>query len=247
MPLAANIDSGPYRAVRKCFFHCCTALNGKCVAESSGMGQALRLAPARSAAFFGGLLCAQFCLAQTQNSANRTDTSSATGSQPGSAPITEGERLRWYLKATINPVSLVTSAASAGFGQWRDRPREWRQGAEGFGLRWASSYGEHVVRETLMFGASSVFHEDNRYFRSGESDLRPRIRYAVESTFLARRDNGSRRLSFSRMGAFAGAALISRLWQPRSNRSPRSAAVNLGTSISVAAAFNVVREFWPRK
>src|SRR5260370_573910 len=37
---AAN---GMSRAVRKCFFHCCTALNGKCVAESSGMGQALRL------------------------------------------------------------------------------------------------------------------------------------------------------------------------------------------------------------
>src|SRR5260370_13200732 len=98
-----------------------------------------------------------------------------------------------------------------------------------------------------MFGATRVMHEDNRYFRTGESDLRPCIRYAVERTFLARRDNGSRRLSFSRMGAFAGAALISRLWQPRSNRSPRSAAVNLGTSISVAAAFNVVREFWPLK
>src|SRR5260370_32748527 len=126
MPLAANIDSGPYRAVRKCFFHCCTALNGKCVAESTGMGQALRLAPARSAAFFGGLLCAQFCLAQTQDSANRTANLGAAGSQPGSASITGGDRLRWYLKATISPLSFVTSAASAGFGQWRGRPNEWR-------------------------------------------------------------------------------------------------------------------------
>ena len=141
------------------------------------MGQALRLAPA--ACVFGGLLCAQFCLAQTQNSADRMAASSAAGSQPGSAPITEGDRLRWYLKATISPLSFVTSAASAGFGQWRDRPKEWREGAEGYGLRFASSYGEHVVRETLMFGASSALHEDNRYVRSGESDLRPRIRYAV--------------------------------------------------------------------
>ena len=179
------------------------------------MGQALRLAPA---AFFGGLLCVQFCLAQTQNSDDRMPASSVAGSQPGSAPITGGDRLRWYLKATISPLSFVTSAASAGFGQWRDRPKEWREGAEGYGLRFASSYGEHVVRETLMFGASSALHEDNRYVRSGESDLRPRIRYAVGSTFLARRDNGSRHLSFSRMGAFAGAALISRLWQPRSTR-----------------------------
>jgi hypothetical protein len=210
------------------------------------MGQVLRLAPARSAAFFGGLLCAQLCMAQTQ-SADRMANVGATSSQPGFALVTGGDRLRWYLKATISPLSFVTSAASAGFGQWRERPKEWREGAEGYGLRFASSYGEHVVRETLMFGASSALHEDNRYFRSGESDLRPRIRYAIGSTFLARRDNGSRRLSFSRMGAFAGAALISRLWQPGSTRSVRGATVNFGTSIGVAAAFNVLREFWPRK
>jgi hypothetical protein len=169
------------------------------------------------------------------------------GSQPGSTPINGGDRLRWYLKATISPLSFVTSAASAGFGQWRDRPKEWREGAEGYNLRFASSYGEHVVRETLAFGASTLLHEDNRYRRSGEPDVRPRIRYAVASTFLARRDDGSRRVSFSRVGAFAGAALISRLWQPKSTHSPRGAAVNFGTSIGIAAAFNVVREFWPRK
>jgi hypothetical protein len=211
------------------------------------MGQALRLAHARSAAFFGGLLCAQFCLAQTQNSADRMTNLGGAGSQPGAAPITGGDRLRWYLRSTISPLSFVTSAASAGFGQWRDRPKEWREGAEGYGLRFASSYGEHVVRETLAFGASTVLHEDNRYLRSEESDIRPRIRYAVGSTFLARRDDGSRRVSFSRIGAFAGAALISRLWQPKSTHSPRGAAVNFGTSIGIAAAFNVVREFWPRK
>jgi hypothetical protein len=210
------------------------------------MGQALRLAPARSAAFFGGLLCAQFCLAQTQNSADRMANLGGAG-QPGIASITGGDRLRWYLRSTISPLSFVTSAASAGFGQWRDTPKEWRQGTEGYGLRFASSYGEHVVRETLAFGASTVLHEDNRYHRSAESDVRPRIRYAVASTFLARRDDGSRRVSFSRIGAFAGAALISRLWQPKSTQSPRGAAVNFGSSIGIAAAFNVVREFWPRK
>lgn len=209
------------------------------------MGQGLRFVPVCGAAFF---VCVNFCLAQSQNSADRMDAASAAGSsQPAPAPISEGDRLRWYLKAAVNPLSFVTSAASAGWGQWRDRPREWRQGAEGYGRRWASSYGEHVVRETMVFAASSALHEDNRYIRSGQPDLRPRIRYAVGSTFLARRDNGSRRLSISKIGAFAGAAVISRLWQPESTRSPRSAAVNFGTSIGIAAAFNVVREFWPRK
>ena len=240
MPLSANFEYISYGAARKCEWQACCWVKR--------MRPVVRLAATRGAALFGGLLCAHFCLAQSQNSADRMDVSSAAGStQPGPVRITEGDRLRWYLKATISPISLATSAASAGFGQWRERPGEWRQEAEGSGRRWASSYGEHVVRETLVFAASSALHEDNRYIRSGESDLRPRISYAVESTFLARRDNGSRRLSFSKIGAFAGAALVSRLWQPGSTRSPRNAAVNFGTTIGIAAAFNVVREFWPRK
>jgi hypothetical protein len=34
-------------------------------------------------------------------------------------------------------------------------------------LRFGSSYAEHIVQETLMYGASSALHEDNRYVRSG--------------------------------------------------------------------------------
>ena len=144
------------------------------------MGQALRLAPARSAAFFGGLLCAHFCLAQTQNSANRAANLSATGSPPDSAPITGGDRLRWYVKATVSPLSFVTSAASAGFGQWRDRPKEWREGAGVMACDSPVRTASMSVRETLMFGASSVLHEDNRYLRSGE------VRYSAAHPICSR-------------------------------------------------------------
>jgi hypothetical protein len=41
--------------------------------------------------------------------------------------------------------------------------------------------------------------------------------------------------------------LISRLWQPKSTRSVRSAMLSTGTSIGVSAGFNVAREFWPGK
>jgi hypothetical protein len=114
-------------------------------------------------------------------------------------------------------------------------------------MRYGSSYAEHIVRATLMFGASSVLHEDDRYVRSRQSAVGSRLGYAVGSTFLARRDDGSRRFSFSRLGAFAGAALISRLWQPRSTNSMRSAALNFGTSIGVATGVDIAREFWPRQ
>jgi hypothetical protein len=219
------------------------------------MRQAPRIRSANlwSATVFAGLLLfgEPLCQAQTRNGADRLDTSNTTANptvnQPTYEPLTAGDRAREYLKGMFSPLSLVSSAASAGLGQWRDTPKQWKQGGEGYGLRYGSSYAEHIVRDTLMYGAASALHEDNRYIRSGETGFGSRVGYAVGSNFLARRDDGSRRFSFSRMAAFAGAALISRLWQPRQTDRWRSAAINFGTSVGVATGFDVAREFWPHK
>jgi hypothetical protein len=206
------------------------------------------------------LFAAQLCLpAQTTDDADRADpagaavsqptvpTSNSTTAQSVYTPMTAGQRVEEYFKDTTNPLSLVTSAAGAGYGQWRDRPREWKEGGLGYGRRYASSYAEHIVRSTLLFGASSLFHEDNRYFRSGETGVGSRIGYALGSTFLARSDDGSRHFSVSRVFAFAGAALISRLWQPPSTNKLRNAGINFGSTMGTAMGFEVVREFWPHK
>lgn len=191
------------------------------------------------------LLCsASLCTAQTESG---VESGMASPNRPAYTPMTDGDRLHWYIQGLASPLSLVSSAAGAGIGQWRDRPKEWPQGAEGYGFRYASSFATHIVRGALLLGASSALHEDYRYLRSGQPGSGSRVRYAVASTFRSRRDDGSRRLSLSRIGAFAGAALISRLWQPKSTRSVRSAMLSTGTSIGVSAGFNVAREFWPGK
>ena len=208
----------------------------------------------RNAAILACLLCAPHysLMAQTPDADRAIEQKTPENvnppppGQPAFVPMTESQRLREFLKDTVSPLSLVNSAASAGLGQARDRPKEWKQGAEGYGMRYGSAFAEHIVRETLEFGASSLLHEDNRYIPSGQAGAKARIAYAVESTFLARRDDGSRRLSYSRIGAFAGAAFISRLWQPHSTAGARSATINFGTTIGIATGFNVAREFLPR-
>ena len=145
----------------------------------------------------------------------------------------------------MNPADLLSSAASAGAGQWRERPPEWKQGAAGYGFRFGSAYAEHVIRETLMFGTSSLLHEDNRYFRCPDTSCKKRLTYALKSTFLARQDDGSRHISVSKIGSFAGAAFISRAWQQPSSRSVHSGEANFGISMAVAAGFDVVHEFLP--
>jgi hypothetical protein len=164
---------------------------------------------------------------------------------PTYVPLTAHQRLTLYLKQTVNPVSIFRTAASAGWGQWRNRPEEWGQGTHAFEKRVLSSYAEHITFTTLLYGASSLTHEDNRYLHSGLTGAKPRVRYALESSFLARHNDGTRHVSISKIGAVIGAALISRTWQPHDTRGLRPAAVNIGVMVAASAGFDVLREFLP--
>jgi len=171
-----------------------------------------------------------------------------SGSTPTAAefsPMTRSERLRNYLAGIADGESIFRAAASAGIRQAEDSPKEWRGGAEGFGYRIGDAYAQHVIRRTLQYGASAALHEDNRYFASGQTGFMRRAKYAVASTFLARHDNGDRGISFSRLGAAAGASFISRIWQPRSTNSAGDGAVTFGFDMGTDVGFNLFREFWP--
>ena len=160
-------------------------------------------------------------------------------------PMTRSERLRGYLKGTFGPSSVASALASASLGQLRDSPAEWGQGSSGFADRLGNAYAKHIIRGTLQYGASSVLHEDDRYLRSGKSGFWSRTGYAIGSTFLARRDNGDRTFAVARMGSAAGAAFISRAWQPDSTCGPSHAATSFGFTVATDIGRNVFREFWP--
>ena len=161
------------------------------------------------------------------------------------SPMTRYERLGDYLSKLIGPEYIVSSAAAAGILQLNNSPKEWGGGAEAYGWRVGNSFAQHVIRETLQYGISATLHEDNRYFGSRRTGFIPRLKYAVSSTLLARHDDGSRSFSFSRIGGTAGAAFISREWQPRSTNSAGDGAVTFGVTMGSEIGFNVFREFWP--
>jgi hypothetical protein len=204
------------------------------------------------------MVLAMYCLAPALSQAQQPKTTDVGGAgttaseSPDSTapavytPMTQGERTKYYLAHTFSAESVLRSAAGSGILQGLNTPSEWGQGAEGYGLRFANSWGQHFIRSTLMFGASSVLHEDNRYFQSGKSGFWPRFKYAVASAFLAERDDGTRRLSVSRIGSYTATAFISREWQPPSTRGPENAANALGVALGVEIGFNVAREFFPK-
>ena len=161
-------------------------------------------------------------------------------------PETRSERIAYAINGITGPTAFVYAAIRAGINQADNEPREWAQGAAGFGRRFGSAYGEHFVGEALEQGIALALHEDNRYFASGEQGFGRRLRYALASTFLARHDDGSRGIAVSSIGSAAGTAFLSRAWQPRSTRSAGDAAVTFGLTLAARAGFNVAREFSPR-
>ena len=173
---------------------------------------------------------------------------SSTGSSSPPAefvPMSRGERFRNYLVRVAGPQPFITAAATAGISQLGDTPKEWGGGGEGYGKRVGNAYAQNFIRGTLEYGVSAALHEENRYFVSGQTGFFRRTKYAVVSTLLARHDSGNQSFSFSRIGSAAGAAFISRAWQPRSITSAGDGTVSFGISMGSDIGFNVVREFWP--
>lgn len=160
-------------------------------------------------------------------------------------PLTPKERLKVYEKDLFSPFHVMMAGASAGLSQLQDVPAEWGQGAAGYARRFASYYAYAATASVLQMAGEDLLHEDNLYYGSGEQGFRKRVKYAVESSVLARSADGSRHFSISQVGSTAGAAFISRLWQPRSNDSAGDGAVSFGISMATNAGVNVLREFLP--
>jgi hypothetical protein len=160
-------------------------------------------------------------------------------------PLTEKERAHLYLETMVNPLGYIKAGFSAGINQWTDKPKEWEQGASGYGKRFGDIVGQYSIQRTVTFGVASVLHEDNRYFNSGKTGFWPRTRYAVSSGILARHDDGRRHISVSQLSGVAAGAFLSRYWQPPSQDSPGNGAVSFGITMASNMGFSVVKEFLP--
>jgi hypothetical protein len=124
-------------------------------------------------------------------------------------PLTQRERTSLYFRTMVNPLGYVKAVFSAGIDQWKDKPEEWEQGASGYGKRFVNVLGQYSIQRTVTFGIASGLHEDNRYFNSGAKSFWTRTAYAMSSSLLARKGDGSRHPSISQLGV-AAAAFLSR-------------------------------------
>jgi hypothetical protein len=164
---------------------------------------------------------------------------------PDETTLTESRRFHLYLLSVVGPVPILAEAAGAGIGQWENSPKEWGQGWGAYGKRLGSNMAYNGVRQSITYGTSILFHEDNRYYASHRHGVWARSRYALLSTFTARDPEGHTRFSISSVSGVVGASAISSIWLPGSQKGIGSISHNAGVSFAATAGFNLVREFLP--
>ena len=161
--------------------------------------------------------------------------------------LTIGQKYRLALKRTFDPAEILRLSLSAGLDQWRNYPSEWGQGWDAFGVRMASHFGQHLVREQLEAGVWAIDHEDPRHRKSGLTGVWPRARYAIVHTFVTRSDSGTTMPAYSRFVGDYGAGFISREWYPDRFHTVGQG-LEAGTiSLGVDVGMNILREFWPHR
>lgn len=164
---------------------------------------------------------------------------------PSAPPLGLSGKFSYHAKSLVDPAEFLREGISAGFQQLLDTPHEWGQGAEGFGRRYASSFGSTILRQSITFGLDSTLREDPRYFRSGETKVSERIKSALMQALICHTDSGGRSFAFARVGGAFGAEFISNAWRPRSVNAPGDALIRGGATMAVSAGTNVLREFMP--
>ena len=107
---------------------------------------------------------------------------------------------------------MLVSLAGAGLDEINLHPREWGSGGDALAVRFASHFGQTLVKQHIAYAVRAMDHEDPRFELSHKKRISERIKYAVMHTYVVRNDSGKLIPAYSRFVSSYGAALISRQW-----------------------------------
>jgi hypothetical protein len=90
---------------------------------------------------------------------------------------------------------------------------------------------------------ASVFRQDPRYFYQGTGSTQSRLIHALGSAFLARSDRGTTMPNYAQILGSIGAAALSNVYYPHSERGGSLMVSNLAIRLASRAAIAVTQEF----
>lgn len=154
-------------------------------------------------------------------------------------------KLQFHEVKTFGPLAILGFAAYAAALQDLNSPKEWGQGGEAYGKRFASTMGWAGIHGILAFGLDSALHQDPRYYRSDSRAFLRRAGHAFRETILTHTDSGGETLSTWRLGSDYGAAFLSDTWYPGRLDNPGQGFIHGSLTLGFDAVANLGSEFWP--
>jgi hypothetical protein len=165
------------------------------------------------------------------------------GLQP--PPLTSGRKFKLALQY-IDPYTFGFVSVEAGLNQAFDGPKEYGQGAEGYGKRYGAGFGDGLTNSIFTTGVyPTLLRQDPRYYRRGEGEFSHRMAYAASRTLVTRQDSGRPAFNFSEvLGNFTSSS-IALTYYPASQRDFSNVARRAGIQLGFDAGLNLLKEFYP--
>jgi hypothetical protein len=188
-------------------------------------------------------------LSRAQNPAGTTQAFSGNTASSG----VEG-KFRYYVNETfLNPSVFTAPAFRAGIrmanppGKGATQyPREWRQGAEGFGRNYGDAFAQRVTFQTARFATGVITHEDPRYIPSASHNVLARSLHALSFTFVDRSDSGHAMPAFSNFVGATAAGFVGNAYLPSGFNNATHAGQRATLQFGFTAAGDLFREFAPQ-
>ena len=158
--------------------------------------------------------------------------------------ITEKERFHYYALFTFTPLAGISAAFGGAISQGINSPPERGQGWVPYGVRVASSYGSTVVGNTITYGTSILFRDDNRYVRSDKPGFNARLKNVLLSPYVAQSNSGRRRFSTSSFLGGVGQATVPLEWSPGHWQGWQNIGVNYLIWYGQVAGINLASELY---
>jgi len=176
----------------------------------------------------------------------RDQKSQAFGnSSVSNQPITNRQRLKWFVRSTVGPESLTAGLFTAGFGTGLDSPREYGPHWEGYGKRYGMRFTGIATGNAMEAAFGSLWGEDPRYFRATGQSVKGRIKNVIVMTFMARQGNGTMAPAYARYIGTSGNNFLSNTWRADSESGVGDACLRTALGFAGRIGGNAFAEFWP--
>jgi hypothetical protein len=167
---------------------------------------------------------------------------------PDAAPLTSRQKFTLAAHETFDWMAFVGASVAAAIDQSTAAHPGFGDGASGYAKRWAASFADDRTGDLLShYVFASVFRQDPRYFYQGTGTTKSRLIHALGSAFVARSDRGTTMPNYAHVFGNIGAAALSNVYYPHSERGASLMVSNLAISLASRAAKAVTQEFLSKR